>query len=575
MFVVIVIALVAVLGYILKWYSSSYWKELYWVWDDGSDGSRGPRRRIDTDNISFPPSFLWGISSSAYQIEGGCTTSNWSLWERAYPSRIRDQRPCGLAADHWNRYREDVGLMQSLGVNAYRMSLSWSRIEPTLGQFDTAAIQHYHDELDALRQAGITPMITLHHFAHPQWFESLGGFERRENIALFVRFCQRMFQEFGAKAHLWTTINEPFFYVMGGWIMGNFPPGKHDANLAGTVLRNVLEAHVEVYQVLKEQAASMGLSSVTQIGFIKEIYHFDPWNPIHPLDRLTANLLQRLFTGAILDWLTTGTFEFKYPGHASVSAHMPAAPRSFDFLGLNYYSHGMVNFRFSLSAPAEIRHLPGVIMSDGVNSPVYPEGLYRAIRVVSKLKVPIYITENGVADAQDDRRHLFLRRHIYALSKALSDGFDVRGYFYWSLTDTFEWHEGHALRFGLFAVDPVTRDRTLRDGSKYFSHVIRRFAPAAPTPLPPSLTASAGASSSSSSETKDASSSSSSSSSSSTLSSSPAAAAAGALPAIGEVDEEDVRSAATATTTTTSSDSVLQRRKPGGSSRGEHDSVEP
>lgn len=237
----------------------------FWKWDDGREPVRS---KIDTDDLNFPPGFLWGTATAAHQVEGGCTNNNWARWEEGTDESGAPRRRAGAACEHWERFREDIALMQHLGVNSYRFSIEWSKIEPQPGVYDAAAIAHYHELIDALAEAGIVPMITLFHFSLPAWFEERGGFEQATNVPAFVAFAQRAFAEYGPKCQLWCTVNEPEVYVEGGWSSGKFPPAKKDAKLAAVVLRNVLDAHTEAYLALK----AMPGGSSAQIGIVKDVF---------------------------------------------------------------------------------------------------------------------------------------------------------------------------------------------------------------------------------------------------------------------------------------------------------------
>jgi beta-glucosidase len=445
---------------ILRW----RWKhpELRWDW-----------QKINTNAIHFPAGFLWGVATSAHQVEGGCDNNNWSEWESARDEngepRIKNGQKAGVACDHWNRYKEDITLMQELGVKAYRFSVEWSKIEPHEGHFDLAAIRHYRDVCDALLAAGIKPVVTLHHFTHPIWFERRGAFEREENIPFLARFCELVFQELHDKVHLWCTINEPEVFASQGCFQGVFPPGKKDPQLAGVVLKNLLEAHAQAYQALKR----LPNGDKAQIGLVKNIFQFDPYRRWHLFDWLVSRQFNGLFTDAIIRFFKTGHFDFSLPGLANVEHFNAAAPHTLDFIGLNYYSHMQVKFHWNHKEFFTFEHRPDETMTD-MPYPIYAEGFYRAIKTVAQLGVPIYITENGIADAKDDRRDLFIRRYLFALSEAIEEGCDVRGYFYWSLMDNFEWAEGYDMKFGLYHVDFETQVRRLREGARYFVKVVKK-----------------------------------------------------------------------------------------------------
>lgn len=484
---------------LLGFFGSAQGREVRWPW-----------KKIDTSNIYFPKNFMWGVGTSAGQIHNETkkrqkinlakqeikeTLSNWGRWEQGRhadgsPHIWHDQR-IGEACDHLKKWPEDIELIKRTGVNSYRFSVSWSLIEPECGVFDQDMIDFYKKFCQELLKAGIEPMITLHHFTHPEWFEAKGGefseeknvwhgggFEKKENIKYFVRFCKKIFAELGDQVHLWCTINEPGVYVFQGYLRGVFPPGhvldiktaRADFKRAAKVLRNLLEAHVEAYFALKD----LPHGDEAQIGIVQQVVQFEPYGNWHFFENLVAKYINLFMTDAIMNFLETGRFKCKVPLMAHVKDTIKDAPYSYDFIGLNYYSHVLVQFKL----PEVIVHGTGVrkgdIMTD-MPYALYPEGLYRAIDRVSVLGVPIYITECGIADKKDDRRKLFLERYLFALSQALKDGYDVRGFYYWSLMDNFEWDMGYDMKFGLYAVDFETKERTLRDGARYYIDVIKRF----------------------------------------------------------------------------------------------------
>ncbi len=419
----------------------------------------------------FPEDFMWGTATAAHQVEGGNINNNWHTWEHALNSEnkptIKNQDKSGKAADHWNRYPEDIQLMKDLGLNAYRFSIEWSKIEPQNNMIDRNAVQHYHDLVDSLLAAGITPMMTLHHFTQPKWFDDLGGFEKEENAKHFVEFSKIVFEEFVDKVNYYCTINEPNVFVTGGYVRGDFPPGKKDPELAGTVLFNLLKAHTLVYRTLKKLPGG----KKAKIGIVKDIFVFEPLNRFHPGDWLVARTVDKAFNESTLEFLKTGYYNFDFPP-VQISKKYPMAKGSYDFAGLNYYSHIVFNFSFDQDKALE-PHMPKDEIKTDMEYTMYPEGLYTAIKRISSLGAPIIITENGVADRDDDMRSEYIRKHLAAVSKAMKEGYDIDGYFYWSLMDNFEWAEGYDMKFGLYALDTLSQKRTLRKGALTLKNIIQ------------------------------------------------------------------------------------------------------
>lgn len=432
-----------------------------WDWD-----------KIDLNDLAFPNGFVWGVASAAHQVEGGHTSNNWSAWENtSYPDgrpHILNNEKTGAACDHWNRYPEDIQLIQELGVSSYRFSISWSKVMPQIGVVDTLAVQHYVEVCDSLIKAGISPMVTLHHFEHPLWFEQMGGFEKEQNIAHFVQFSEVIYTALKDRVTYWCTINEPAVFVIAAYFDGHFPPGKKEPKLAAVVLKNLFKAHVAVYQRLK----SLPDGEKTQIGIVKNMHQIDPMQEWNLFDRLISRTVNNGFNGSFISTFHDGNYRFYFPTLVDEQEPMPEAPSTLDFVGLNYYSHNAMDFSLNLDEALKTRMYPGETATD-MTYTIYPEGLYRAIQEISVLGRPIIITENGIADEKDDRRGDFIRKYLYAVSKAIKDGYDVRGFHYWSLTDNFEWDLGYGQRFGLYHVDFATQKRALREGSKEFQRIVK------------------------------------------------------------------------------------------------------
>ena len=436
--------------------------DIQWDWD-----------KIKTERVYFPKNFMWGTATAAHQVEGNNTNNNWYAWEHQKDnngkSRIHNNDKSGMAANHWNLYRDDIRLMNDLGVGYYRFSVEWSKIEPESGIINEEALEHYRDVCVALIDSGLTPVITLHHFSHPIWFEELGAFEKEENIEHYVRFSELVFNKLSDIVPIWCTINEPAVYVTQGYFNGVFPPGKKDPLLAGYVMRNLLNAHVQVYQHLK----TLPNGANVQIGLVKNITQLDPLRRWHILDWYFSRILNDVFTNSTLDLFTKGEFDFYLPAMADISYINYDAINSLDFIGLNYYSRWHVKGQLNLAEPFTFELRPQDIQTD-MPYAIYPEGFYKAVKTIAKLNVPIIITENGIADDKDDRRSLFIKRYLYALFKTIEEGYDIQGYFYWSLMDNFEWAEGYMMKFGLYDVDFNTQKRTLRYGSQSFVDIVNQ-----------------------------------------------------------------------------------------------------
>ena len=407
---------------------------------------------------AFPPNFMWGVATASHQIEGG-NTNNWTRFE---PSSKSGQKS-GRACDHWNRKEQDIELIKDLNVTHYRFSLEWSRIEPKMGTWNQDAIDWYSDLVDQLLRNGIQPMVTLHHFTNPLWWEDMGAFEDEANILYWIRFCSKMFEVLSDRVEWWCTINEPAVYATMGYVLGEFPPGERSFKKTRQVSLNLMRAHARCYRTLK----SMENGATRKIGLVKNINLFDPyrwWNPLH---RFQAKLLDGMFNRCWIDGLKTG--RFKSPS-AFKSVTIDGLKGSSDFIGVNYYTHLLATPFMPTKVEIDPLIRPWEERTD-FRYPMYAEGLKRAFEMVAPLNIPIIVTENGVADDDDDMRPEHVRRHLQVTAEAIENGLDIRGFYHWSLMDNFEWAEGYEQCFGLYHVDFETQQRTLRESGRLYASI--------------------------------------------------------------------------------------------------------
>lgn len=419
-----------------------------------------------------PARFLWGAGTSAHQIEGGNDKNDWWEWERR-PGAIRGGDRSGAACLSWERYEEDLDLLRSMSLDAYRFSIEWSRIEPEPGRYDERALDHYRKVLLACRARGITPMVTLHHFTNPRWFAALGGWEEPANLPYFARYARLAGERYGDLVDLWTTINEPEVLGFHGYDEGTWPPGVKDRSRALVVIANLLEAHALASAALREadRVDADGDGAPARIGVAKHWVILEPLRSWNPLEHLSAGIQNGVFNVAVARALSGGPIDLTIPGARPVRRHVDSLRGSSDFLGVNYYTRWMV----SLSGTEPRVAKPGAAVND-LGWEVYPEGLERALVSCSEFGLPLYVTENGIADAEDRLRPSFIRESLAAMDRACRRGADVRGYFHWSLLDNFEWEDGFRGRFGLCAVDFEKADvpRAPRQSARVFSEEVTR-----------------------------------------------------------------------------------------------------
>lgn len=426
------------------------------------------------------PPFLWGAASSSHQVEGGNVANDWWDWE-AQPGRIRDGSRSGAACLAWERYEEDLDLVRALGLNAYRFSLEWSRIEPEPGRVDDRAVERYRDMLLACRARGVTPVLGLHHFTNPRWFAALGGWEDRRNLPHFERYARLAGERFGDLVDDWITVNEPEVLGFHAYDAGIWPPGVKDRARALAVIANLLEAHGVAARALREtdRADADGDGRAALIGISKHWVLLEPRRAWWPPDRLAATLQHRVFNEAIVRALVDGEIDLRLPGVRGSRRRADALAGASDFVGVNYYTRWMVSLYGRETRVARA----GAPVND-LGWEIHPEGLERALRSVASYGLPIVVAENGLADAADRWRPAFVRASLAALDRARSAGADVRGYFHWSLMDNFEWADGHTGRFGLYAMDfdHPEGPRVERPGARVYAEEVARRAPAEARP---------------------------------------------------------------------------------------------
>lgn len=437
--------------------------------------------KADPATLHFPEDFAFGAATAAHQVEGGLTRNNWTQWERTTRS---DGRPgiftgdrVGQAADHWRRFEADLERMQDLGLGRYRFSLAWSRIEPEEGRFDDAAMARYRSWCVQLRDVGITPMVTLHHFTEPLWLTEQDGFASPKAVEAFARFVRYVVPRLADVVDDWVTINEPAVYAVLGWYRGEFPPGQHDPALAARVLDHLLLAHAEAYHLLHslDTSDADGDGVACRASIAKNVVPFVPKRWWHAGDVALAYMLDQFYNEATLQALETGRFRVWLPGLVHYEATHSQLAGTWDYVGLNHYFRNLV--ALDLSAPDGIfLGFDGDRPTNDMGWSLYPQALYDALRTAGRFGKPIYITENGTCDAEqpDWRRQWFLTQSLYAVQQAMRDGVDVRGYCYWSLMDNFEWAHGFAPRFGLYRVDYATQQRTLTGGGRLYRDIIAR-----------------------------------------------------------------------------------------------------
>ena len=446
----------------------------------------------------FPPGFLWGAATSAYQIEGSplADGAGPSIWHRFShtPGRTASGETGDVACDHYHRWAEDIELMRGLGLGSYRLSLSWSRLLPQgRGRVNRKGLDFYSRLIDRLLEVGIRPSVTLYHWDLPAALDDHGGWLNPDIVGWFADYAEVAFRAFGDRVPMWTTINEPWVIVDAGYLHGVNAPGHRNLFEAPRAFHHVLLAHAAAVRVYRG-------GWKRQIGLVVNIEPKDPASQ-RPEDVAAAqradaynNLLHLdpAFFGRYPDGMDE-VFGEGWPAFAPGEVARIREP--VDFVGVNYYTRRVVRHDDD-APPLRVSPVPvpgALVMKTGWE--VFPSGLTRALVGIRERygPVPVYVTENGAAfddpaspvegGVDDPLRTRYYREHLLAVLEAIREGVDVRGYFAWSLLDNFEWNRGYSLRFGLVHVDFATQRRTPKASAAYYREVIRTNGAVLATPV--------------------------------------------------------------------------------------------
>lgn len=404
-----------------------------------------PHPKHEHNPLTFPPDFLWGTATSAHQVEGNNTHSDWYDWELKYqPPNKRS----GLASDQYNRYTEDFKLAKDMSHNALRLSIEWARIEPEEGVFDSAAIEHYIKVLRSLKEKNMTVMLTLWHFTLPKWMADKGGFENGKIIFYFDRYLKNIIPHIKDYVDLWITLNEPQVYAFLSYYAGYWPPAKKSKFSLLAVTYNLARVHKKSYKTIHS------LVQNAQVGIAQNNSSFDQFH---------KHSLREGLAVWFLDYVNNHFFYQL----TSLDTH--------DFFGVNYYFNRYISFNGESGG-----RLPQLVDVSTTKKEVtdmgweiFPQGMFDTIMDLSDYHKPIYITENGLASTNDDRRCRFLIAYLQEIFHAIQTGAQVKGYFHWSLTDNFEWADGFNPRFGLIEIDYKTLKRLPRPSAYVYSTIIQ------------------------------------------------------------------------------------------------------
>lgn len=455
---------------------------------------------ITSPVLKFPEGFIWGASTSHFQVEGHplereTRLSDWSHWT-AIAGNIADSTTADQACDFYSRFISDIDILHGLNLNALRISLNWAVLCPDSKtgrkKLNAEGVKYYREMLQAMRSRGIRTFVTLFHFCLPKWLADRGGWSNSETAEAFGRFAELAAEEFSDYVDFWITINEPMPYVYQGYVDGSWPPGKKCDYLgAFDAVRNMLIGHANAYHAIHR------VDPDAMVSFANHWRPFAPHRFYSPLDQMVSFYRDRVFNHIFPSAIQTGMISFPAPlNHRkalkTIIGKVDGLKGTMDYIGVNYYTRDMSEYNiaqpfdvFGKSAKAEEKETSCM----GWES--YPDGLYKILtqelrsyaRSHDGVDRPIYITENGFAtlfpahlrdgdwSLTDEYRIKYMVSHIMALHRAIQKGANVKGYLYWSLLDNFEWAEGLKARFGLVRVAFPTQERTLRKSAHVYAKI--------------------------------------------------------------------------------------------------------
>lgn len=418
--------------------------------------------------VAFPATFSWGAATAGFQIETGLADTDWGVWA-ATPGKIQNGDLPDAGPDAFAHVAEDVAALLAAGLDGYRFSIEMARVYPTRAAFDAdapdpAGLAAYDGLLAALDAGGIRPMVTLHHFVWPRYMSdpalaaSPQGWERDDAPAVFGAWCRRMAARYGDRVDLWVTINEPNVEAMIGYVAGYFPPGVSDPDRLADVLRRQVSAHAACYDAIHDDDATDadgdGASALVSVASHNRLY--EPADPTSAADLAAVAHSRNFWNLWLLDAVVRGDVDLDFDDVVDVTADPGLVGRA-DYIGLNYYGTSRINaaalkLPYVGVVPAQF-DLPNERPKNDLGWDIYPPGFGVVLDEVARYGLPVYITENGIADALDVNRSRFTAEHLFEVGKAIARGIDVRGYYHWSIIDNFEWASGFCPRFGLFQVD--------------------------------------------------------------------------------------------------------------------------
>ena len=435
--------------------------------------------------VDFPKNFMWGSSTAGFQVEKGDSNTDWSRWVASGKIASGDS-PDVAGPDALAHIDDDIAALTASGQTAYRFSIEWGRVYPTLADFmsdtpDPAGVAIYTTLLQKLQAAHIKPLVTLVHFALPSWLSDgtpatmaqPQGWERPETLGYFATWCSRAAKRWGGQVDWWATINEPLPYVLGGYVQGSFPPGVVlDLTRAFDVVKIEARAHARCFDAIHaaDTIDADGDGKAAWVSVAKHQRTFHPYDATSAGDAAATAHVAYLWNKWFLAAIVKGDWDDKLDGDTNPSdvTHDATLAGRADYLGINYYSDTLISATVGLKLPPPISaavyqaNMPTSRPKTDFGWDIYPEGLGVVLDEAAAYGLPLVVTENGIADGRDVNRSRFLLEHLYQLGWAIQRGDPVVGYFHWALVDNFEWASGFCPHFGLLSYDRSTGARSAK-----------------------------------------------------------------------------------------------------------------
>lgn len=403
----------------------------------------------------FPEGFYFGAATSSHQVEGGCL-NDWSEWEERNASRlageyiaggtgstlpqstdgeIPENYISGRSVDHYSRYEEDFSLAAKIGLSAYRFSIEWSRIEPVEGIWNEKEIKHYSGMIRSLRNKNIEPFVTVWHWPLPLWLAKTGGIMNPQFPYLFSRYASKLASSFGDDVKFYITINEPEIYSLNSYMLGKWPPQKKGLVPYFRAMNVLIKSHRAAYREMKKTNPDLSIGPACNMTFFESGGGFINSIAVFAAERLWNRYFTERVKGEI------------------------------DFIGVNYYFHNRIRYGLNKNLNKKVSDMGWEL---------YPAGISHILDKLKSYRLPVYITENGLADAEDTDRGWLISETLKCIYNSMQNGADVRGYFHWSLIDNFEWDKGFWPKFGLISVDRKTMKRSIRKSAEIYRSIIKR-----------------------------------------------------------------------------------------------------